>query len=143
MTQQVPWMDLVPGRQYRIEDIIEGGELPLLGIFDRSYSYPIITRNRIHTGVSTLFNNIRHLDGTNKYNVETTAIFDTNTHIFYETAESIVANQVARGLSTRLPERNAYLIRQFLQGSDPLGRGVNRFPARSRKNRKNRKSRKH
>jgi hypothetical protein len=48
-----------------------------------------------------------------------------------------------------MPERNAYLVRQFLLGKDPPGKGVNSFPARTprsrkkRKSRKNNKSRKH
>jgi hypothetical protein len=148
MTQEVPWMDLVPGRQYRIKDIFyknepDKNEPDILGTFLSSYSYPIKRQNRIVIEVATMFNNVKNLHGINRYTVETITSFNPNTTIFYETAESIIANQVARGLSDSIPERNAYLVRQFLQGKDLPGKGVNRFPARTRTNRKKRKSRKH
>ena len=136
----------MPGRRYRIEDRIDANEPHLLGTFVKSYGYPIRRQNRIITEVSTLFNDITQLDGRRIYEIETSVNFDTDTYIFYEAAESIIANQVARGLSGSISEKNAYLVRQYLQGKDPPGKGVNRFPARSRKNRKyrkNRKSRKH
>jgi hypothetical protein len=47
MTQQVPWMDLVPGKQYRIKDILDENEPDILGTFLSSYSYPIKRQNRI------------------------------------------------------------------------------------------------
>jgi hypothetical protein len=60
MTQQVPWMDLVSGKQYRIENIIEGGEPPLLGTFDKSYSYPIRRQYSTDTKeVAAIFNNLK------------------------------------------------------------------------------------
>ena len=139
-------MDLVPGRRYRIEDRIDANEPHLLGTFVKSYGYPIKRQNRIITEVSTLFNDITQLDGRRIYEIETSVNFDTNAYIFYEAAESIIANQVARGLSARVPENAAGLIRRFTIGNNLPRRGPNRFPARSRKNRKfrkNRKSRKH
>ena len=131
--QQVPWMDLIPQRRYRIEHA--KGILPtMLGTFISIY--PNLRGNRV---VSASFDTI--INSKKKLHTKGQISLRTDEWVFFEAADSVVASQVARGLSNTISENAAGIVKRMLVGNTPSGRGPNRFPARTRKNRKSRKSR--
>jgi hypothetical protein len=133
--QQVSWMDLIPGKSYRVEHAA-GLLQPRLATFI----------NNINLGGeflgASLFNNIIMSDGT-VYDPGSISGYRSDEWIFFETGNKIMSNQVARGLSNRVGENAAGIIQRMLIGNKPTGSGPNRYPSRikSRKNRKTRKSR--
>jgi hypothetical protein len=144
--QEVPWMDLVPGRRYRIERIEGGITQPLLGTFTGrtgvGYHY-IIANDGAQMRVpfiNSIFNNLVYSNG-RREQPNTTSSFTSFEWVFFESGEEIMSEQVARGLSNRIPENAAGIIQRMIIGNKPAGRGPNRYPARTRKNRKKRKSR--
>lgn len=55
--------------------------------------------------------------------------YDSNEWAFYESGETLIAEQMARGLCDRIPEDTAGIIYEFLIGSRPSP-GRSKFPKR-------------
>ena len=144
--QEVPWMDLIPGRRYRIEHIKGGIIQPRLGTFTGrtgvGYHYTIANdgTQMAVPFINSIFNKIVYNNGWREQ-PNSTASFASFEWVFFESGEQVMSEQVARGLSNRIPENSAGIIQRMLIGNKPTGRGPNRYPARTRKNRKTRKSR--
>ena len=102
-------VELVPGRKYRIEHK-QHVFTPRLGRFIISYFNPINTHNDFYRS-----NNI------------TKSSYGVKEWNFYESAELLISEQVARGLCDSIPEDTAGIIQEFLVGR--LG-GPRRYPAR-------------
>ena len=106
---------LIPGRQYRIEHI--KGLLPVrLGIFVQN-----------HVNIHFEFNEIVRSDSTREHPL-TRSTYSASEWQYFESASSLIAEQVARGLSDRIPEDTAGIIERFLTAKAKLT--TDRYPAR-------------
>ena len=99
--RRVSCNQLIPGRQYRVKHI--EGVLPTsLGTFIQN-----------HFDIHSEFNKIIGSHGTREQPL-TRSTYSANEWQYFESAESLIAEQVARGLSDRIPEDTAGLIERFL-----------------------------
>jgi len=125
--RQVPADQLVPGRQYRVEPIDGTRRWMFIGTFIEN----VLTVGRLDL---LLFDKIISARG-RAHDHEYVTSHDYN---FYESGQSLVAEQTARGLSNRIPENVAGIVERMLTVKAP---GRNRYPPRrKRKTRKNRRS---
>ena len=113
--RKVSCNQLIPGRQYRIEHI--KGLFPVrLGIFIQN-----------HLDIHSEFNKIIRSNGTREQPL-TRSTYSASEWQYFESASSLIAEQVARGLSDRIPEDTAGIIERFLTAKAKLT--TDRYPAR-------------
>lgn len=113
--RKVSCNQFIPGRQYRIEHI--KGLLPVrLGIFIQN-----------HLDIHSEFNKIIRSNGTREQPL-TRSTYSANEWHYFESASSLIAEQVARGLSDRIPEDTAGLIERFLTPKAKIT--TDRYPSR-------------
>ena len=113
--RKVSCNQLIPGRQYRVKHI-EGLLPESLGTFIQN-----------HINIHSEFNKIIHCNGIKEQPL-TRSTYSTNEWQYFESAESLIAEQVARGLSDRIPEDTAGLIERFLTAKAKIT--TDRYPPR-------------
>lgn len=113
--RKVSCNQLIPGRQYRIKHI--KGLLPeSLGTFIQN-----------HLNIHSEFNKIIRSNVTREQPL-TRSTYSANEWQYFESASSLIAEQVARGLSDRIPEDTAGLIERFLTAKAKVT--TDRYPCR-------------
>ena len=121
----VPANTLIPGKRYRVQHT-QGLLNNRTGIFIESYTY----QSFIHPEyVHDFYDFNTTVLSIGKISINIKCCYDSANWAFYESGETLMAEQAARGLCDRIPEDTAGIIYEFLIGSRAcLGRS--KFPAR-------------
>ena len=123
--KEIQWNNLIPGRQYRIQHT-SSKLLTKLGTF--IHSYPNLYGN---LGVGSEFNKLI-FSYRAKDDSDTKYTYMSSEWKYFESASSLIAEQVARGLSDRIPEDTAGIIERFLVSKSTLT--ADRYPLRDNYN---------
>jgi len=139
--KEIQWNNLVPGRQYRIQHI-SSKLLTKLGTFIQNYPN-IYKRSQSSQMLGTFLQNYPNLYGSlgigsefnklilshgPKIDSEIKGTYMSKEWKYFESASSLIAEQVARGLSDRIPEDTAGIIERFLVSKSTLT--ADRYPLR-------------
>ena len=121
----IPAHTLIPGKRYRIQHI-QGLLCGRTGLFIESYTY----RSFIHPEyVHDYYDFNTTILSMGKMSINIKYCYDSKEWAFYESGETLMTEQVARGLCDRIPEDTAGIIYEFLIGSR-ASPGRSKFPKR-------------